>query len=364
MSRFMIGHHTIGTDRCFVIAEIGVNHNGDVSVARQLVDAALGAGADAVKFQAFKADTLAAADAPKAAYQATQTGPDESQHDMIRRLELEPQALQQIADYCRDKGLIFFATPFDASSAEDLIKLQVPVFKVGSGDLTNIPLLRHLARTGRPMIVSTGMSYLGEVEAAVNAIRSCGCEDLALLHCVSSYPADPADTNLRALDTLHAAFGVPVGLSDHTLGTTIPFAAVARGATIVEKHLTLDRNLPGPDQAASLEPQEFAHMMEGIREIEAALGDGIKRPRPSEADTRNVARRSLHVARDIRQGETIGTADLTVLRPSGGIGPEDIDRVAGSRARRDLQCGERLHWQHLDVVAATNMSGPPGLPSP
>jgi N-acetylneuraminate synthase len=293
---------------CFVIAEAGVNHNGSIDLGRQLIDVAVEAGADAVKFQTFKADKLASASAPKAKYQIDNTGTTESQHEMLRRLELTGEMQNAMAAHCRERGILFLSTPFDADSADELDALAVPAFKIPSGEITNLPLLRHIARKNKPMIVSTGMSWLGEVEAALHAIASEGNDAVAVLHCVSNYPASPSDINLRAMATMSDAFRIPVGYSDHSSGIEIAIAAAALGATIIEKHFTIDRKLPGPDHVASLEPDELREMIRAIRAVEAALGDGIKRPAPSEANTADVARRSLVAAKAIAAG--------TVLTPS------------------------------------------------
>jgi N,N'-diacetyllegionaminate synthase len=305
---------------CLIIAEAGVNHDGLLERALALVDAAHAARADAVKFQTFRAEALVSPGAAKAEYQK-QDRAEESQLEMIRRLELPFDAFPAIQTRAAERGLLFLSTPFDELSADWLAQLEVPAFKVGSGDLTNLPFLRYLARRGVPLILSTGMSTLREVRDAVDAVRETAPVPLALLHCVSSYPADPADANLRAMATLAAAFEVPVGYSDHTAGIETALAAVALGACVVEKHLTLDRALPGPDHAASLEPDAFARMVEGIRTVERALGDGIKRPRPSEADAASVARRSLVITRDLEAGTVLDGSHVAIRRPGTGIPP-------------------------------------------
>jgi N,N'-diacetyllegionaminate synthase len=246
---------------CFVIAEAGVNHNGDLDTALQLVDAAAAAGADAVKFQTFKADRMISVAAPKAEYQMQTTDASESQLDMVRTLELSPQAHRDLSAYSRERGLLFMSTPFDEESVDLLEELEVPVFKIGSGEITNLPFLEYIARKQRPIILSTGMSYLGEVDEAVKELRNAGCRQLLLLHCVSNYPAAPADANLRAMETMRMAFQVPVGYSDHTPGIEVSLAAVALGACAIEKHFTVDKNLPGPDHRASLEPSELAALI-------------------------------------------------------------------------------------------------------
>lgn len=331
----------------FIVAEAGVNHNGDPDLARRLVDAAAEAGADAVKFQTFRTEALVSRDAPKAGYQRETTGGGESQRDMLRRLELGPDHHALLQGDCTKRGILFFSTPFDEKSADLLEALGVALFKLPSGEITNLPLLRHVARKGKPLFLSTGMSTLEEVAQAVAAIHDAGDPPLALLHCVSAYPAPPSEMNLRAMDTLRKRFGGPVGLSDHTLGIEIALAGVARGAAIVEKHLTLDKSLPGPDHRASLNPIEFAALVRAIRAVESALGDGEKRPMPSEADTRRVARRSLVAARSIRAGETLTAELVAIRRPGTGISPAELDRALGRTAKRDLQADEVIDWEAL-----------------
>lgn len=334
---FAIDGRLVGSGQpCLIIAEAGVNHNGSLELACALVDAARAAGADAVKFQTFKAERLVSAAAPKAAYQQRTTGAAESQLEMIRRLELGEAEHRQLLDHCRQRGILFLSSPFDEQSADFLAELGMSAYKVPSGELTNLPFLGHLAGKGRPLILSTGMAYLGEVEAAVRAITAAGPVPLALLQCVSNYPADPADVNLRAMDTLAAAFGVPVGYSDHVPPNEVAFAAVARGACIVEKHFTLDRNLPGPDHQASLEPGELAALVRGIRAVEAALGDGRKRPAASEADTAAVARKSLVAARDLPAGSVLEPSLIAVKRPGTGLPPVMLQHLLGRRTRVDI----------------------------
>ena len=338
-----IGAKRVGPGRpCFVIAEAGVNHNGDLDLARRLVDAAAAAGADAVKFQTFSADRLATAAAPQADYQRRNTGIEESQRAMLRRLELPAAAHRELMARCRERGILFLSSPFDEDSADFLEELGVPAFKIPSGELTNAPFLAHVARKGRPLIVSTGMATLEEVRAAVEVLRRAGDPPLALLHCVSSYPAAPADVNLRAMATLREAFATPVGFSDHTAGTEIALAAVALGASILEKHLTLDRTLPGPDHRASLQPDEWTAMVAALRRIEAALGDGRKRPAPSEEDAARVARKSLVAACDLPAGGVLRREHLAVRRPGTGLPPGRLESVLGRRLRRPLAAGAVL----------------------
>ncbi len=336
---------TIGQgEPCYVIAEAGVNHNGELHLARRLIDATAKAGADAVKFQTFDADRLAGADAPKAAYQQQTTDPVQSQRDMLAALQLSADDHRVLIDHCRSRRITFLSSPFDERSADLLIDLGVAAIKLGSGELTNGPLLRHVGAAGRPVLLSTGMSTIDEVAEAVDVLRAAGCDELVLLHCVSSYPAPPQAANLRTMAAMRDRFGVPVGWSDHCPGHTTALAAAAAGAAVIEKHLTLDRAMPGPDHAASIEPDEFARMVRAIRDIDAALGDGAKRPMPCEADTRAVARRSVVTACDIPQGTAIEPTMLTSMRPAAGISPMKLDALIGRRAARDLRAGHMLEW--------------------
>ena len=325
----------------FVIAEAGVNHNGDLGRALALVDAAADARADAVKFQTFRTDLVVTARAPQAAYQR-RNAPARSQRDMIRRLELSEDAHRRLKSRAERRGLVFLSTPFDAPSADFLFTLGVPAFKIPSGELTNLPFLRHIARFRRPILLSTGMSTLTEVAVAVAVLRRAGGTQLALLHCVSCYPARLKDVNLRAIETLAGRFGVPVGYSDHTMGTGASLAAVARGAVIIEKHLTLDRRLKGPDHAASLEPREFAALVQGIRDVERMLGSGVKAPAPAELSVARVARRSLVTAVPIPRDARITASMLTCKRPGTGLPPSTYDAVVGRRAARPLPADHLL----------------------
>jgi N-acetylneuraminate synthase len=327
---------------CFVIAEAGVNHNGDLDTAHRLIDVAVRAGADAIKFQTFTAETLATPDAPKAGYQRQTTGEAESQFDMLRRLELSPQAHRELQRYCHDQKILFMSTPFDEGSADMLDGLGVPVFKVASGDLPNVPFLAHLARKGKPMIISTGMSWLGEVELALRTVHDAGNHDVALLHCVSNYPASAEDVNLRAMQTMATAFQVPVGFSDHTLGIEVALAAAALGACIIEKHFTLDRTLPGPDHRCSLQPDELVTLVDGIRKVELALGSGDKEPAASEADVASVARKSIVAAGDIPEGSTVTAEMLTLKRPGTGLPPRMSSFLIGRMARHDIPAGTMI----------------------
>jgi N-acetylneuraminate synthase/N,N'-diacetyllegionaminate synthase len=347
MPGFAIGPRQVGDGQpVFFVAEAGVNHDGSIDTAMALVDAAASAGADAVKFQIFRTELVISPDAPKAAYQL-ERDPGISLFEMVQELELEPEAFRILVDHCRERSIRFLATPFDEESADVLEALDVGAFKIGSGELTNHPFLEHVARNGRPMIVSTGMSTMGEVEAAVDVIASAGDPPLALLHAVSNYPADPHDVNLRAMSALQERFGVPVGYSDHTLGIAVALAAVALGATMIEKHITLDRTRPGPDHAASIEPSELAELVRGARAVESALGTGVKAPAESEGPMRLIARRSLVLSRSKVGGEEITAADLVSLRPGDGISPSDTSAVIGRRLMRDMPAGSLLAWEDL-----------------
>jgi len=343
----------------YVIAEAGVNHNGSMDLARDLIEVAAEAGADAVKFQTFRSEALVSDDAPKADYQTETTDADESQAEMLRRLELTPEQHHTIAGHCAEHDLQFLSTPFDAQSARFLVdEFDVPRIKIGSGELTNGPLLLDIARLGRPVILSTGMGTLGEVERALSVLaygyvangdrpskealeRAVASEEgqdaltrnVTLLHCVTEYPAPAESVNLRAMDTLDEAFGLPVGLSDHTQGIAIPIAAVARGATLIEKHFTLDRSLPGPDHEASLEPDELRRMVKSIRTTEAALGTARKSPADPEWKNRSVARKSLVATQPIDEGDPFTPSNLGVRRPGDGLSP-------------------MRYWDYLDIPAS------------
>lgn len=340
---------------CFIIAEAGVNHNGSEELAHGLVEAAAAAGADAVKFQTFSAEQLVRRGTETAAYQRSNAG-ETDQFAMLRRLELAPEALGRLKARADALGIEFMSTPFDVGAARLLVGLGMRRIKVPSGEITNLPLLEQLAEFGLPLVVSTGMADIAEVGEAVSAMGAAreraGCvtpltEWLTLLHCTSNYPTRAEDVNLRAMLTLRERFQVPVGYSDHTEGAAIAVAAVALGASVVEKHFTLDRALPGPDHRASLAPGELAAMVREIRAVELGLGDGVKAPRPAELPVRDLVRRSVTLTRAVRRGERIDAADLALLRPGGGIPPKDLARVAGQRAARDLAAGSTLVWEDL-----------------
>lgn len=345
---FKIAEHAIGSDHpCLIIAEAGVNHNGSLDTAREMVRVAARAGADIIKFQTFKADKLITAHAPKAAYQVASTGKDESQLQMLRKLELSESDFRNLFDECRRNNILFLSTPFDEDSADFLFLLGMDAFKISSGEVTNLPLLAHIARKGKPLILSTGMSYLAEVDTAVQTIRAAGNHNLALLHCTSNYPADPADVNLRAMTSLEHAFQVPVGFSDHTMGIEIPLAAVAMGASILEKHFTLDRSLPGPDHQASLEPAELGNLVKGVRKVEASLGHGRKEPAECEADTAAVARKSIVARFDIPAGTALNESSFVMMRPGTGLTPAMLKYIVGRTARVNIPAGTLISFEMI-----------------
>lgn len=333
---------------CLIIAEAGVNHNGSLQLALDLVDAAADAGADAVKFQTFHSEKVVSPRAQQAAYQRRNTGVDESQLSMIKRLQLDDGAFEIISRRCHERGILFLSSPFDEGSVDLLDSLGVAAFKVGSGELTNPLLLAHIASKVRPVILSTGMASMREVACALETLSFAGSPPVILLHCVSNYPAEPVDCNLEAMATMRAAFGTPVGWSDHTLGTHVAVAAVGLGASVVEKHLTLDCSMPGPDHRASLEPNQFKELVGQIRDIEAALGTGEKVARESETGTAEVARRSLHAAGEIAAGREIEASDLTALRPGTGIPARRLAEVVGRVVRRRIRAGEMIDEADLE----------------
>jgi N,N'-diacetyllegionaminate synthase len=329
-----------------IIAEAGVNHNGDISLARQLIDIAAHAGADLVKFQTFNADRLVTIQAGKADYQMQTTDAGESQHSMLRRLELSRDMHEELIAHCGARGIRFFSTGFDTQSIDELVALGMDSFKIPSGEITNLPYLRHVGRYGRPVILSTGMSTLGEIEAALDVLEQAGTNRklVTVLHCNTEYPTPMVDVNLRAMRAIHDAFGVAVGYSDHTVGIEVAIAAVALGATVIEKHFTLDRSLPGPDHKASLEPDELKAMVKAIRNVEIALGDGIKRPTPSELKNRPIGRKSIVAARSIATGEVFSIDNVTIKRPGTGVSPMRWDELLGRKADRPYERDDAIDF--------------------
>lgn len=336
-------------NQTYVIAEIGVNHNGDVGLAKQMIDVAAKSTADAVKFQTFFADELVTRNAKKAAYQLASTDKTQSQYDMLKALELSADEFAELNSYCIQKDIAFLSTPFSFRAVDLLDDVGVHAFKVSSGDLTYLQMLDHMARKGKPIILSTGMGNMSEIEDAVRAIEAAGNTRISILHCVSNYPAAAEDCNLAAMDTIAAAFGYPVGWSDHTQGPAMTLAAVARGAKIIEKHITLDVTMDGPDHSASMMPDEFSQMMRDIRNIEIAIGTGVKRPTEAELNTAEVARRSLTVTRDIRKGDVLVEADIAILRPGTGLQPKQLSMVLGQSLAVDVERGTPLTAAHFDA---------------
>jgi len=331
-----IADRTVGPgEPVFIIAEVGVNHNGEIGLAKVLIDMAAEAGADAVKFQTFNSEELVSKEASA------------SQLNLLKKLELSRADFLCLKEYCEDKGIIFLSTPFDEQSVHFLLELGVPAIKVGSGELTNLPLLETVAQAKLPIILSTGMSSLAEVEEAVHTLLQAGNNTLVLMHCVSCYPADIEDANLRAIKTLAQTFGLPVGYSDHTLGIEASLAAVALGACVIEKHFTLNKNLAGPDQHASLEPDELQALVKGIRRVEKALGNGIKKPAPAELQVRQMARKSLVARTDIPKGTIIRRDMVALKRPGTGISPGFLDLVVGRQAKTDIKADALIAWENI-----------------
>lgn len=339
----------------FIIAEAGVNHNGSEDLALQLVDVAARCGADAVKFQTFSADKLVRKGAEKAEYQKRETG-EGDQHSMLKQLEMSEALHRKLIERCNEVGIEFMSTPFDEEAADFLVALGMKHIKVPSGEITNHPFLAHLAAKNVPMILSTGMATLEEIQEAVDVIRSVRQRHgfleplentLTVLHCTSNYPAALEDVNLRAMSTISQATNLPVGYSDHTAGITVSIAAVAMGGTVIEKHFTLDRNLPGPDHKASLEPDELAEMIARIRDVERALGSPIKQPNASELPVRALVRRSVTLIRSVEAGDIIAREDLALMRPGNGITPKELEAVIGRQAARSIADGSTLQWDDL-----------------
>jgi N,N'-diacetyllegionaminate synthase len=330
--------------RTLVIAEAGVNHNGDMDLARQLVDVAADAGADLVKFQTFRASELATGAARLAEYQKAAIGCQSSQLEMLRELELKPDAHRMLIDHCSKRDIGFFSTAFDIPSIDFLLSLGQDLFKIPSGELTNLPYLRHIGQLGKEVILSSGMATLLEIEEAVEALTRSGTsrEKITVLHCTSEYPAPMKGVNLRAMQGIRDTLGVAVGYSDHTLGIEVAIAAVALGASVIEKHVTLDRRLPGPDHKASLEPAELCQMVSSIRNLEVALGSGVKMPTESEVNNREIVRKSLVASREIKKGELFSAQNLAAKRPGTGISPMRWDEVIGKECPRDFSEDELI----------------------
>lgn len=328
-------------NKALIIAEIGVNHNGDVSTARKMIEIAKECGADIVKFQTFNTDALTSKFAKMAEYQKKNLGEEKSQKDMLKSLALSYDDFKELAEYCKKVGIMFLSTPFDIGSVHFLNSLQ-DIWKIPSGEITNYPYLVEIAKTGKKVILSTGMSTIDEVEEALKVLKTNGATDITLLHCTTDYPAPLENVNLKAMLTLKEKFGCPVGYSDHTKGIEVSVAAVAMGATVIEKHFTLDRNMPGPDHKASLEPNELKELVDAIRNVEKAIGDGNKKPTESELQNRNVARKSIVALKAIKKGELLSEDNLTTKRPGNGISPMRWNEIIGTSAKRDYEEDELI----------------------
>jgi N-acetylneuraminate synthase/N,N'-diacetyllegionaminate synthase len=341
----LVGPKVIGSgSQVFVIAEIGINHNGSSAQAERLIDAAAASGADAVKFTSYRTDHLLI---PSRERYPKQSDVAESAYQILRRCELSWENQEKLKKHADRRDILFLSTPFDEESADFLDSLDVPVFKVASSDITHVPLLRHIASKGKPVFLSTGMCFLSEVADAVWALRSAGAKEVLLMHCVSSYPAAPQNMNLRALQTMQSYFELPVGLSDHSEGILLAPVAVALGAVVIEKHFTLDKNAPGPDHKASMDPAEMKEMVQNLRHVESSLGDGRKRPSDAEEESRLFSRRSVVAAVDIRADEKIAPWMLAFKRPGSGLEPRHSEKIIGMTARRNIGKDTILQWEDL-----------------
>lgn len=344
-----LGNRKIGTaEKCFIIAEAGVNHNGDLEKALQMIDMAADAGVDAVKFQTFQAELLASEEAPKACYQEQNTGNPESQFQMLKRLELPKDAYPELISACRVKDLIFMSTPFDEGSVDLLEEVGIAAYKIPSGEITNVPLLKYIAQKNKPVIMSTGMAKMEEIRLAVQVMQKEETGPLALLQCTSNYPVKPEDVNLRAMNLLAHEFGLPVGFSDHSLGIELSVAAVAMGACIIEKHFTLDKTLEGPDHLMSLELQELKDLVLAIRNVEQALGDGQKGQMASEKNTAEVARKSIHYKTDLSRGTILTEGDFIMLRPGTGVSPLKMAEIIGKKLKKDVPANSMLDLNDVE----------------
>ena len=329
-------------NKTFIIAEAGVNHNGNIDTAKRLVDAASFSGADAVKFQTFKAENLVCKNAQKAEYQLETTDKKESQFDMLKKLELTPEMHEQLLEYCQQKGIMFLSTPFDLESLNFIVQCGIGIIKIPSGEITNYPYLKAVGRTGKKVILSSGMSMMNEVKNAIDVLSENGSKDITILHFNTQYPAPYDDVNLQAMLTMKNELGVEVGYSDHTLGIEIPIAAVALGASVIEKHFTLDRQMEGPDHQASLEPNELKKMVRSIRNIELALGNGEKKPSESERKNIFIVRKSIVAKYDILEGEVFTNSNLTTKRPGNGVSPMSWNEIIGQKAKRNFRADELI----------------------
>lgn len=332
-------------DQVTIIAEAGVNHNGELSIARQLIDKASEAKVDYVKFQTFRADKLVSKSVEKADYQKNNTGDRESQLKMLKKLELDISELKQLMNYAKSKNIGLLSSPFDAGSVKQLVNLGIPIIKVPSGEITNLPYLQTVGNAEVPVIISTGMAELTEVKSALNVLIKSGTErkDITVLHCNTDYPTSFGDVNLKAMNTLKKELNIDVGYSDHTLGIEIPVAATALGAKIIEKHFTLDQTMDGPDHKSSLEPDQLRRMVQSIRNTKLAMGDGVKKPTESELKNRDTVRKSIHYKRNLQKGHAIQSEDLIMLRPGDGISPMQLDQVIGNKLAEYVRHGQKAN---------------------
>ncbi|MFU7516441.1 N-acetylneuraminate synthase [Clostridium sp. HCS.1] len=329
-------------NKVFIIAEAGVNHNGSIEIAKRLIDEAVNCGVDAVKFQSFKAKNLVTKSAKQAEYQKNNMGKELSQYEMLKSLELSYKDHLELIKYSKEKGIMFLSSPFDLESIKMLNELGMEIFKVPSGEIENVPYLRCIGKTGKKIILSTGMSNLSDIEFALEVLRDSGANDISVLHCNTDYPTKMEEVNLNAMNTIKNAFSVEIGYSDHTKGIEVPIAAVALGAKIIEKHFTLDRNMEGPDHKASLEPYELKNMVNSIRNIELALGNGIKNLTESEKKNIKIARKSIVCSRNIKMGDIFTEDNLTIKRPGTGLSPKMWDNIIGKKAQRDYYIDEMV----------------------
>lgn len=351
MDKIKIGSRIIGEEEpCFIIAEAGVNHNGNLKLAKKLIDAAVDAGADAVKFQTFRADKLVIPDTEKAEYQKDATGANDSQYQMLKKLELTEHDFMELSSYARENEIIFLSSPFDKDSVDFLDDIGVPIFKISSGELTNIPLLKHIAKKKKPIILSTGMATLGEIDEALSTLTKEGSEEIILLHCVTNYPAKMEEVNLNVIKTLKCCYKLPVGFSDHTPGIVASLAATTIGSCVIEKHFTIDKTLPGPDHTASLDPIELKDLVRGVRGIKDALGDGRKIPTTSEQKIKKFVRKSIVTSVEIHTDTVIKEYMLDIKRTGEekGIEPKHWNYIVGKKTKMDLSKDQPINWNMIE----------------
>lgn len=332
--------------KVFIIAEIGVNHNGDIDLAKKMIDSAVESGADAVKFQTFKAEDITTKSASKADYQNKNSPMEDSQFEMLKKLELEYSEFKEINEYCKNKGTIFLSSPFDKDSVDFLDELGVPLFKLGSGEITNYPLIQHIKSKKKPLIISTGMTTLYEIQEVVDFIGD-DVPELTIMHCITSYPSKCEETNLNFIKALQTKFKNPIGFSDHSEGIEIPIAAVALGAKVIEKHFTIDKNLDGPDHKASLESKDFKRMVDYIRNVEKSLGSFEKKISPNEKGIKKLVRKSIVTLTDIKKGQKLKEEMLSIKRPGTGIEPKNLENVIGLVAKKDIKKDSLLKWEDI-----------------